>query len=174
MPEIKAVIFDIGGVVVGLKYGSLYKYAVYGADALRRAATGGKHDEENFSRLYCSTRKFNDGMLQVVSELKAAGYKVPVISNATHENIRANKKFGTYAHFHEPLVLSAEVGFDKPDRRIFELAAERMDLKPEECVFVDDNPRNTAAAQELGFNVVVFKNARQLRKDLKRMGVKIG
>ncbi|MFH1623454.1 MAG: HAD family phosphatase [Candidatus Aenigmatarchaeota archaeon] len=172
---IRAVIFDIGGVMVGLKYGRLYKYVLYGANALHRAIMRKEDDADNYARLYVSTRKFNDGMLEIIGELKAAGYKLPVLSNATHENIHANRRFGTYDHFHpHPLILSADVGLDKPDRRIFELAARRIGLRPEQCVFVDDKKRNVDAARQVGFNAIVFKNAKQLRKDLKKHGVKIG
>jgi HAD superfamily hydrolase (TIGR01509 family) len=170
---IRAVIFDVGGVVTGLRYGRLYKYAVYGFDALRRIVTRRKNDVENYIRVYRSTRKFNDGILEIVRELKAAGYSLPVLSNATHENIRAAKEFGAYDHF-EPLILSAEVGFEKPDRRIFELAAKRIGLRPEECVFIDDKRRNVEVAKGAGYNAILFRNAKQLRKDLKRHGVVIG
>lgn len=170
---IKAVIFDIGDVVVGVKYGRLYKYAAYNLNRLHRILTGREDDGENYTRLYKSTRKFNDGVIEIVRELKAAGYRVPVLSNAEHNKIRAAKEFGAYDHF-EPLILSAEVGLEKPDRRIFELAAKRIGLKPEECVFVDDKKRNADAAMQVGFNAIVFKNAKQLRKDLKKHGVKIG
>lgn len=50
----------------------------------------------------------------------------------------------------DTIVLSGEVGVAKPDRRIFELAAERLGLQPDECVFVDDLAVYVHAAARTG------------------------
>lgn len=50
----------------------------------------------------------------------------------------------------DAVVLSGEVGVAKPDRRIFELAAERLGLQPGECVFVDDLAAYVRAAARTG------------------------
>ena len=47
-------------------------------------------------------------------------------------------------------VISGEVGLRKPDPAIYELAAERLGLPPEACVFVDDLPGNLKPARALG------------------------
>jgi HAD superfamily hydrolase (TIGR01509 family) len=47
-------------------------------------------------------------------------------------------------------VISGEVGLIKPDTEIYLLTAERMNLKPEECVFVDDLAVNVRGAAEAG------------------------
>ena len=39
------------------------------------------------------------------------------------------------------LVVSAEEGVAKPDPRIYAIAADRLGVRPEGCVFVDDQPR---------------------------------
>ncbi|WP_137724700.1 HAD-IA family hydrolase [Prescottella subtropica] len=55
--------------------------------------------------------------------------------------------------FVDDVVLSGDVGMAKPDRRIYELAARRLDLEPGECVFVDDlvgNVRGAVAAGMVG------------------------
>jgi putative hydrolase of the HAD superfamily len=50
----------------------------------------------------------------------------------------------------DDIVLSGEVGFGKPDARIYLLAAERLGLVPEECVFVDDLASNVRGAVRVG------------------------
>ncbi len=55
--------------------------------------------------------------------------------------------------FVDVVVLSGDVGLAKPDRRIYELVAQRIGLDPGECVFVDDlvgNVRGAAAAGMVG------------------------
>jgi epoxide hydrolase-like predicted phosphatase len=54
-------------------------------------------------------------------------------------------------------VISSEVGLRKPDPAIYELAAERLDLPPERCVFVDDLPGNLKPARALGMATVLHR-----------------
>ena len=50
----------------------------------------------------------------------------------------------------DAIVLSGEEGFGKPDPRIYKIAAERLGLAPNECVFVDDLAINVRGAAEVG------------------------
>ena len=61
---------------------------------------------------------------------------------------------------------SYEIGAAKPDTRIFEYALERLELKAEECLFIDDQTKNTAVAQRLGFEVILFASPGKLRLEL--------
>ena len=60
---------------------------------------------------------------------------------------------------------------EKPDPRIFQLLLERIGRSAEACVYIDDNPKNAAAAAALGFDAVHFKSPEQLRAELTRLGV---
>jgi putative hydrolase of the HAD superfamily len=61
----------------------------------------------------------------------------------------------------ETIVDSGFVGLRKPDPRIYALTLERLGLRAEECVFVDDLAPNVDAARELGFHAVLFADAEQ-------------
>jgi epoxide hydrolase-like predicted phosphatase len=50
----------------------------------------------------------------------------------------------------DAIVLSGEEGFGKPDSRIYRVAAQRIGLPPDECVFVDDLAINVRGAAEVG------------------------
>jgi len=54
------------------------------------------------------------------------------------------------------VVDSSHVGMRKPEREIYELTCERLDIAPYEAVFVDDNADNIAAAAALGMATVHF------------------
>ena len=54
------------------------------------------------------------------------------------------------ADLFDTVVLSGQVGFGKPDVRIYLLTAERLGLTPEECVFVDDMVSNVRGAVRAG------------------------
>ena len=54
----------------------------------------------------------------------------------------------------------------KPFPQIYRILLDRYGLKAEECVFIDDNPRNAAAAEAVGIRGLVFRDAEQLRGEL--------
>ena len=54
------------------------------------------------------------------------------------------------ADLFDTIVLSGQIGFGKPDIRIYLLTAERLGLTPEECVFVDDMMSNVHGAVRAG------------------------
>jgi epoxide hydrolase-like predicted phosphatase len=49
------------------------------------------------------------------------------------------------------VVISGEVGLRKPEPDIFHLTTDRLGLRPEQCVFVDDLRHNVDAAAALGW-----------------------
>ncbi|MET8000237.1 HAD family hydrolase [Nonomuraea glycinis] len=60
-------------------------------------------------------------------------------------------------YFADAVVSSARVGVAKPDRRIYEIAAELAGAAPECCLFVDDRLENVEAAIALGMTGVHFR-----------------
>lgn len=69
------------------------------------------------------------------------------------------------------LVLSADVGINKPDPRIYRILCERHDLDPRACVFIDDSVRNVDAARAAGMRGIVFTDAAALSSQLAGMGL---
>jgi putative hydrolase of the HAD superfamily len=60
-------------------------------------------------------------------------------------------------HLFDDIVCSAEVGMAKPEAEIFRLAASRLGVAPEECVFVDDWDQNIEAATKVGMTGVLYR-----------------
>jgi putative hydrolase of the HAD superfamily len=74
-----------------------------------------------------------------VAELKRRGFRVGVVSNAEGQVARDLDNAG-YRGLFETVVDSHLVGVEKPDPAIFEIALERMALRPETAVFLGDVP----------------------------------
>jgi putative hydrolase of the HAD superfamily len=74
---------------------------------------------------------------ETLDELRRRGYRLGVISNADGRAEEALEAVGLRAHF-ELVIDSGLVGIDKPDPRIFRLAAERMGVEPSQAVYVGD------------------------------------
>lgn len=64
---------------------------------------------------------------------------------------------------------SYEYGVCKPDRRFFDLIVKKSDIRPEETLFIDDGPSNTAVARKLGFVTYCPENGEDWRPILDKM-----
>ena len=74
------------------------------------------------------------------------GLRTALMSNA--DSLAAGAR--EHAPLFDAILLSGQLGVGKPDPRIYLLAAERLGLIPEECVFVDDLRVNVHAAVQIG------------------------
>jgi len=92
---------------------------------------------------------------QLVRDLKAAGYKLFVLSNMSREFIDFLRRFPVYGLF-DGEVVSCEEGTVKPEPRIYEILLERYGLDPAETLFIDDRAANIAAAEGLGIAGYLF------------------
>jgi len=63
-------------------------------------------------------------------------------------------------------ILSYEVGFKKPDVRIFQKALEWASVKPEKVLFIDDIERYVEVAESLGMQGIHFRSAAQMKEEL--------
>lgn len=88
-----------------------------------------------------------------------------LVSNATRwlDDDLARLGLTDLAH---SVVNSSLVGVAKPDRRIYEIAAERAGVAPDRCLFVDDRQENVDAAVALGMTGVLYRDAVGLRTAL--------
>jgi putative hydrolase of the HAD superfamily len=69
----------------------------------------------------------------------------------------------------DAMIISAEVGVAKPDARIYQHALEKLGVKAEESVFVDDVEKNIAACEALGMNGVLFRTPEQALANVRRL-----
>lgn len=92
---------------------------------------------------------------RLIGDLKAAGYKLYVLSNMSKEFIAFLRRFPLYRHF-DGEVVSCEELTVKPEPRIYEILLERYGLVPDETLFIDDRPANLVAAEHFGIRTHLF------------------
>ena len=111
------------------------------------------------------------GTVHVLAELRAAGVRLVALSNWSAEMFPiARERFDFLAWF-EGIVISGDVGVNKPDRRIFEFLIDQFGIEPAAALFIDDSSANVDAATALGFHAIQFTDPTALRVELVRLGL---
>jgi putative hydrolase of the HAD superfamily len=97
---------------------------------------------------------------------RAEGYATAIISNSFVGAREREEAAYRFSELTDLIVYSHEVGVKKPDPAIYELCLERLGMRPEETVFVDDVEENCEAARALGMAAVLFQDTAQAIQDL--------
>jgi len=105
-----------------------------------------------------STLVPREGALDVLDELRGRGYRLGLISVCTEEVPQLWAETALALRIDEA-VFSCSVGLVKPDRRIYEIAAERLGVRAADCLFIDDQPDFVRGAIEAGMDAHVLGEA---------------
>jgi HAD superfamily hydrolase (TIGR01509 family) len=97
--------------------------------------------------------------------LRRHGIHTGVLSNVWPPVADMLARSGAYDGFN-PLVLSCEVGYAKPDQAIYRHALRRLDLPAEDVLFVDDQPRCLAAAEKEGMRTLLATGEAQIVREV--------
>ncbi len=146
---IRAVIFDLGSVLINIDWQRYRKDKVQGNDSW-------PYEYE----------QLNTQLAQFITSLRLR-YKTATICNRGSREAM-NRKFQLDTLF-DLMVYDNEEGVSKPDPHIYQFTLERLNLEAHETVFVDDKAQNVEAAQQLGMFAVLFKDTEQAITDIQNL-----
>jgi epoxide hydrolase-like predicted phosphatase len=108
-------------------------------------------------------------LVQMIRGLRKR-WRTGLLSNAW-PNIRSTlgRLYPDFLDAFDEVVFSAEVKMAKPDAQIYHLMVERMGVRPEEAVFVDDFSANVRGAQRAGLQAVHFTSPAQTWLELRAL-----
>lgn len=113
-------------------------------------------DLERIERDYLDTIELMDGALGFLDAARAGGLRTALVSNDSSEWSRYLRgKFDLNRRF-DAVSVSGDLGFSKPDRRIFDHTLRLLGLSPADCLYLDDRAHNVEAAAALGMRAVLF------------------
>lgn len=113
-----------------------------------------------------------DYSVEWVRKFRKKGYKTYILSNYSKRGYEVTKQELPFVADMDGVLFSYEVKLVKPEPEIYQALLEKFQLKPEECVFLDDNEKNIIAAREAGLHAIHFKNKEQAEEELAKLGVK--
>ena len=198
---IKAILFDLGNVIVPFDFKRAYtrmaQYCSCEPEDVpgRIRATGlvapferGEIEAERFVSDLAAAMGFEIGYEEfcdwwtcvflpeplVPAELLedlASRYRLLLLSNTNSIHFEMLKGAYPLLDHFHDYILSYEIRAAKPDPKIYQEAIARAQCRPEECFFTDDLLVNVEAARRQGIDAVQFLSAEQLRRELQARGV---
>jgi len=198
---IKAIIFDLSGVLIedpALKMLSYFR-AFFGVkietfrkvdpEIFPKFQRGMVSEEKLWERIcsvfevgvpdvpslwedaFRSVYKPKEEMFSLAAKLKEEGYKIGLLSNS--EVPAMNYFLKQNPNLFDATVFSCIEGTMKPERRIYEIALERLGVQPHEAVFIDDREDFLEGAKKIGIKTILCTSLRQVQRDLTRFSVRI-
>ena len=197
----KAVVFDLGGVLIDWDPRYLYRKLLPDEAAveefLATVCTPEWNDEQDRGRPFAEgvaelverhpvhaaaitayherwTEMLGGGIagsVELLAELRKAGVPLYALTNWSAETFGIARERYQFLEWFDGVLVSGEERMSKPDPAIFRLLLDRFGLDPRTAFYVDDSPANVAAAGELGFDAVRFTGPAQLRRNLEVRGL---
>ena len=113
----------------------------------------------------------NDYAIPWIKELKSKGYRCLYLSNFSRKAETECAHALDFLPHMDGGILSYQDKVIKPMPEIYQLLIDRYDLKPEECVFMDDTLCNLEGAAKFGIHTIHFRTQAQAIEELRAMGV---
>lgn len=190
---IRVVLFDFGGVLtesgkrgfIGQTIAELYGISPESIDIgdlhadLRRGKSSEAIFFEKLNQRYGDKKQVTQAMFMdkvhqafspspkvydLAKRLRSHGIQTAILSNIFDMNAQLLRKQGWYDGF-DPLLLSCDEGFAKPDPEIYEVTVERLGVKPEEILFIDDQEKCLPPATKLGMHTIRAVSPEQIIAD---------
>jgi putative hydrolase of the HAD superfamily len=197
MEEIKAILFDIGGVILyesvkesrnilcrkfGIKPEDFKRFTVKN---IPLSYTGKLHYNNFFKNLVKETKiqanpkdlvkewikareKTSKPNKKVISLLKPLSKKYKIVCLTDSTMLNDKSKQRKYAYkLFKMNFISCRLGHMKPQKKIYQIAIKRLKLKPEQMLFIDNSRENLEGAKKLGLKTLFADN--NLDKNLRKL-----
>jgi len=201
MPDIRAVVFDFGGVLFDWSAEYLYRELIPDDEERRWFLThvcspawnlkqdGGRLIAEGEAELIVlhpdradlirafygqwpkTLRGLLDDGVALLEQLHAAGVPLYGLTNWSAETYHHVEDKYDFMTRFRHVVVSGRIGMVKPDPRIFAHLLEHVREPAEHCVFIDDNAKNAEAATALGLHGITHRSGAETSARLRDLGV---
>ncbi len=201
MAEIKALFWDVGGVLLTNAWDHTQRDAALQRFQIDRSEFTERHElvvssfergkitldeyldrvlfyrprpfsREEFKKFIFSLSQPNEEALAFARQLADSGkYLMGTINNESRELNEYRIERFGMRSIFRLFISSCYVGLRKPEEAIYRLALDVTQQISEQCCFIDDRALNLEVAKRLGMHTIEMDDAAHLRSDLKQLGV---
>jgi len=198
---VKAVVFDLGKVLVEFDYGiagrkiaaratmagaELGRFLVHVPLIIRyetglltreeffqevRAASGFLGDMEEFASLFADIFTPIEPMVELQAELRRRGFATYIFSNTNELAIRFIRRTYPFFQNFDGYILSYEHRSMKPDARLYEVVEAQSGCRASEILYLDDRPENIEAGAARGWQVILQESSEKSRRTVEALGL---
>lgn len=198
---VKAVVFDLGKVLVEFDYGiagrklaaratmaaaDLGKFLVHVPLIIRyetgmltseefyrevRRASGFLGDMEEFASLFADIFTPIEPMVGLQAELRRLGFPTYIFSNTNELAIRFIRRKFPFFQNFDGYILSYEHRSMKPEARLYEVVESESGCRGAEILYLDDRPENIEAGAARGWQVILQENPEKSRATIQMLGL---
>ena len=140
--------------------------------AVREAIEKFPEHEKEIKLYYPNHRKMVNGSYQdsidIFQKIKSQDYPCYVLSNWSDETYDGMEEQYPFLKEFDDKIISGREFLVKPDPKIYQLAASRFNLVPEETLFVDDRKDNIETAIQLGFQTIHLIDPYSIKSEIKK------
>lgn len=114
------------------------------------------------------TKKINFELIEIIKELKSKNYKIGLLSN---NSVKLNEKLlnNNLTNIFDEIVISSEVGYQKPQPEIFKILAKKLGVDITELLFIDDTKRSLEGAEDIGYTPLLYTSNEKLKEDISKI-----
>lgn len=197
MSKIKAIIFDMDGVLIDAKewhYESLNRaLSLFGFNisryehlvsydglptkrklemlSIERGLPRGLHSFINDLKQQYTIELIHSKCRPIfqrefaLAKLREQGYRTALCSNSIRKTVDLMLEKSNLTKFFDLVLSNQDVSAAKPDPEIYIKAIQSLEVKPEDCLIVEDNSNGILAAQRAGAKVMEIKDISEVRLD---------
>jgi putative hydrolase of the HAD superfamily len=201
LPEIKALFWDVGGVLLSNAWDHTQRQQAIEKFALDPGEFSERHElvvssfergkislddylertvfyrvraftRDDFKAFMYSLSRADEQALALARSLASSGqYLMGTINNESRELNAYRMEKFGLRSIFRVFVSSCFVGLRKPEEAIYRMALDITQQAPASCCFIDDRALNLEVAKRLGMHAVEMDGVEQLRGDLQKLGV---
>lgn len=119
-----------------------------------------KLTKENHSKYH-----LNNELIDIIKDLKNKDYKIALLSNNSIKIKNELTEDGIFDIF-DVIIISAEVGYQKPQPEIFNILFKKLELKSNEVIFIDDTSKSLEGADKIGYIPILYKDNETFKSEL--------
>lgn len=139
----------------------------------------GINKEINIQILYNSyiNTPINKEIHELIKKIKDKGYKTAMVTDNKKDRMESIVKHYDLMEAFDEVIVSAEVGAGKDDEEIFKKTIQKLNVKPGECVFIDNQKKNLVVPKAMGMMGIFYDHEEndvgRLIKELNNLGVEV-
>jgi len=107
----------------------------------------------------------NHELLAYIAELRKT-HKTGLLSNISIGGLSARFEPGELDRYFDAVVVSGEIGYAKPEAEAYETVADRLGVRLDECIFIDDREDYCTGAKTVGMQAILYTSFSQIKSAL--------